>query len=46
MVDIIKEYFGFSTKEAKIYIKNTDKKILEEIKKGFIKNSQQAFLED
>ena len=46
MVDIIKEYFGMTTKQAKEYIKNTDEKILQEIKKGFENNAKRAFIED
>lgn len=46
MLDIIKYYFGYNTKQAKNYIKNTDKKTLEAIKNNFNNNAKNAFYED
>lgn len=46
MLNIIKKYYGFTTKEAKEYIKNTDKKTLEAIKNNFNNNAKNAFYED
>lgn len=46
MLEIIKKYFGFTTKEAKEYIKNADIEILQAIKKGFENNAKISFLED
>lgn len=46
MIDIIKEYFGMTTRQAKEYMKNTDTKILQEIKKGFENNAKLSFMED
>lgn len=46
MLNIIKNYFGFNNKEAKDYIKNTDKKTLEAIKENFENNSKKCFYTD
>ena len=46
MINIIKSYFGYNTKQAKEYIKNTDKKTLEAIKENFNNNAKNCFLED
>lgn len=46
MIDIIKKYFGFTTKEAKEYLKNTDKKTLAAIEQNFKSNAKKCFYED
>lgn len=45
-LEIIKNYYGFNTKQANIYIKTVSKKTIEEIKKYFESNSKKSFYED
>lgn len=45
-IDIIKSYFGMTTKEAKNYIKNTDEKIILAIIEGFKKEAKKTFYND
>ena len=46
MLEIIKKYFGFTTKEAKKYMQNANIKTLQEIKKSFENNAKISFWED
>ena len=46
IIDIIKEYYGFTTKEAKNYIKTTDEKTIQAIKQGFENNAKKTFYTD
>ena len=45
-LEIIKEYYGFNTKDAKFYMKNTTYKHIAEIKKDFFNNAKRSFYED
>ena len=46
MLEIIKQYFGFNTKEAKNYIKQASNETLQAIKKTFEDNAKRVFIED
>lgn len=46
ILDIIKYEYGMTNAEAKNYIKNTDKKTLEAIKKGYNKQAKLCFYND
>lgn len=45
-LEIIKNYYGFNTKEAKVYIKAASKKTIENIKKNFEDNAKKCFYTD
>ena len=45
-IEIIKEYFGMTTFEAKNYLKITNTKTIEAIKKSFESNAKKVFYED
>ena len=45
-IDIIKENFGFTTKEAKNYLKTVDTKTIEALKQGFEKQAKTSFYND
>lgn len=45
-LEIIKEYYGFNTKDAKNYIKTVNKKAIESIKKNFEDNAKKCFYTD
>lgn len=45
-VEILKAYYGFTTKEAKIYKKTVSKSTIELIKKNFEQNAKKTFYDD
>ena len=46
LIEIIKNNYGFTNKEAKEYIKNIDEKTKKKILEGFEKNACKSFYED
>lgn len=45
-LEIIKEYYGFNTKDAKYYMKSVSYKTIEAIKKDYKKQCEKAFYND
>ena len=46
MIDIIKEAYGFNTKEAKQYLKSIDEATKEKLLEGFYMSAKKSFLDD
>ena len=46
LLEIIKNFYGMTTKEAKSYIKTLSEATKIEILKGFKQNAKKAFFED
>ena len=45
-IEILKEYYGFTTKDAKYYKSQISCKQMELIRKNFEDNAKRSFLED
>lgn len=45
-IEIIKKYYGFTTKEAKIYIKSINQNTINLIKQSFNNNAKKCFYND
>lgn len=45
-IEILKEYYGFTTKDAKYYKSQISYKQMELIRKNFEDNAKRSFLED
>jgi len=45
-LEVIKNYYGFTTNEAKIYMKAVSNKTIAEIRKSFESNAKKCFYED
>lgn len=46
ILEIIKNFYGMNTKEAKEYNKNIDDNTRTQLKKFYIENSKKSFYED
>lgn len=46
LIEIVKYNFGFTTKEAKAYIKTINEQAKENLIKGFEQNAKKCFYED
>ena len=46
LIEIVKYNFGFTTKEAKAYIKTINKQTKENLINGFKQNAKKCFYED
>lgn len=46
ILDIVKYEFGFTTKQARQYIKNVSQETLKELETGFINNARKSFYTD
>lgn len=45
-IELIKDFYGFTTKEAKNYLKNATENQIKEIQNYFINNSKKSFYND